>query len=92
MSHMLELSDQVYDEIRGAAEAQGLTPAGWIVSHLPSSNGADGPRPGEKPLTMADRLVGRVGRIGSGNGEPSSDNLAQSLGEYLGAKQRAGRL
>lgn len=47
---------------------------------------------GAKLATMAERLAGRIGRIGSGSGEPSSDNVAKSFAEYLEAKQRAGRL
>lgn len=92
MSHMLELPNHAYDRIREQAEAGGLTPLGWIVSRLPSSCEANGSRASEKPLTMADRLAGRIGRFSSGSGEPSSDTVAQSFAEYLEAKQRAGRL
>jgi hypothetical protein len=92
MSHMLELPDQVYDEMRDKADALGLTPLGWLVSHLPSPNGANGSRTVEKPTTMADRLAGRIGRISSGSGRPNSDGVARSFAESLEEKQREGRL
>lgn len=45
-----------------------------------------------KPVTMAERLAGRIGTLSGSGGQPSSDNVAQSFAEYLEAKQREGRL
>lgn len=92
MSQTLEVPDRDYAEIQDAAEAGGLTPLAWIVSHLPSAPNANASRIVPKPATMAERLAGRVGRISSGTGEPSSDDVAEHFAEYLEEKQRQGRL
>lgn len=92
MSQMLEIPDRVYAEIQEEAEARGLTPIGWIVSHLVPTPNANVSDIVPKPATMAERLAGRIGRISSGTGEPSSDNVAEHFAEYLEEKQRQGRL
>lgn len=92
MSHILEVPDKVYAEMQEAAKARGLTPLDWIVAQLLSSSRANGAPIGTRPATMAERLAGRVGRISSGTGEPSSDTIAQHVAEHLEEKQRQGRL
>lgn len=92
MSQSLEVPERDYGEIQEAAQACGLTPLGWIVSHLPEESSANAPSVVPKPRTMAERLAGRVGRISSGTGEPSSDDVAEHFAEYLEEKQRQGRL
>ena len=93
MSRMLELPDSVYDELREAAAARGLTPAAWISAHLSGDvalkpDGADA----EPPRTLADLFAGRVGQIGSGGQERLSESTGEQFAEHLEAKRRAGHL
>lgn len=92
MSQTIEVPDRDHAEIQEAAEAGGLTPLAWIMSHLPSAPDANASHMVPRPATMAERLAGRVGRISSGTGEPSSDNVAEHFAEYLEEKQPQGRL
>jgi hypothetical protein len=89
MSKMIEFSDSDYAEIHEAASAAGMTPDEWIVARLISArrpyrtpgkdvNSSEG-TPGsdaQVPKTMAERLAGKLGRIGSRTGKPSSDVIA----------------
>ena len=93
MSRMLELPDSVYDALREAAAARGLSPAAWISAHLsrnvePTSDGANA----EPPRTLADLFAGRVGQIGSGGHERLSENAEELFTEHLEAKRRSGHL
>lgn len=93
VGRLLEIPEPVYTAIEQDARARGLTPLTWIIGHLPPSPLVpSAAQNGPKPATMAERLAGRIGRISSGTGEPSSDNVAKSFAEYLEAKQRAGHL
>jgi hypothetical protein len=92
MSKMVEMPDELFARLERAAAGVGETPLGWIDSMLPTdTNGrpafADG-----LPNTMAERLAGRLGRIGSGTGLPAANEASDSFAEYLLAKQRAGHL
>lgn len=89
--HVLEVPDPLYTAIADEAQTRGLTPLGWIVAQLPAREPGSALN-GAKPRTMAERLAGRIGRISSGTGEPSSDNVAKSFAEHLEEKQRAGHL
>ncbi|HEX5869926.1 MAG TPA: hypothetical protein VFY65_05915 [Longimicrobium sp.] len=90
-SHVLEVPEPVYAAIEEEAGARGLTPLSWVVAQLPAPRTSPTPN-GAKPRTMAERLAGRIGRISSGSGEPSSDDVAKSFAEHLEEKQRAGHL
>lgn len=91
MSKTIMMPDALFARLERAAAGVGATPLGWIDSMLPmDTNGrpsADG-----LPRTMAERLAGRLGRIGSGTGLPAADEASDSFAEYLLAKQRAGHL
>lgn len=88
---LIELTDELHARLLQAAAAEGLTPIDWIAARLPSSLPAL--TQSEAPAkTMADVLAGRVGRIGSGTGRPSSVNVSESFAEYLEEKHRNGRL
>jgi hypothetical protein len=92
MSKTIEMPDELYDRLEEAAATEGLTPLEWLDAKLPLAARvrAECDKPG--PRTMAERLAGRLGRIGSVTGQPSSADVSDSFGEYLEAKQRAGRL
>jgi len=92
MSKTIEVPDAIYDDVREDAKAHGLSLVGWIASKLPSGRFGAPVVAAQLPWSMAERLAGRLGRIGSGTGEPSSDSMARSFGEYLEAKQRNGTL
>jgi hypothetical protein len=91
MSKMIEFSDSDYAEIHEAASAAGMTPDEWIVARLiatrspyrapeeDANDSAGTPGPIAAPAqTMAERLAGRLGRIGSGTGKPSSDGVTNA--------------
>jgi hypothetical protein len=42
MSQNVELPEKVWSALQQAAKASGMTPAGWIASHLPTSTRANG--------------------------------------------------
>ena len=90
MSKSIELSDQDYARIQRAADAAGMPVEVFLIKNLPGDNPQAGP--GTAPRTMGERLAGRLGRIGSATGQPSSADAADAFTEYLLAKQRAGRL
>lgn len=93
MSRMLELPDSLYDALREAAAARGLSPAAWISAHL-SEDTVPAPS-GEKiesPQTLADLFAGRVGQIGNGGQERLSESTGEQFAEHLEAKRRANHL
>ena len=85
MSHTLEIPDRLYDALKKAADARGMTPLAWIAAHLPHVHGI-------KPKTLADLFVGRVGRIQSGGQKPLSEDCGTIFTEYLEEKRRGGHL
>ena len=89
MSQIIELPDPVYGALQQAAQAAGVTPQAWIAARLAEGNVEI--EAAKSAQTLADKLVGRVGRIHSGQG-----NLSETCGEkftdYLEAKRREGRL
>jgi hypothetical protein len=92
MSKTIVMPDELFARLERAAAGVGATPLGWIDSMLPmDTNGRPSPADG-LPSTMAERLAGRLGRIGSGTGLPAADQASDSFAEYLLAKQRAGHL
>jgi len=93
MSRMLELPDSVYDALREAAAARGLSPVAWISAHLPrdAAPEPDGAN-AEPPRTLADLFAGRVGQIGSGGQERLSESAGERFAEHLEAKRRSGHL
>ena len=93
MSRMLELPDSVYDALREAAAARGISPATWISAHL-SGDAASEPsgENAQSPQTLADLFAGRVGRIGSGGQERLSESTGDKFAEHLEAKRRANHL
>jgi hypothetical protein len=42
MNLTIELPETVWCALQEAAKSSGVTPAGWIASHLPATNGANG--------------------------------------------------
>lgn len=93
MSRMLELPDSVYDKLREAAAARGLSPAAWISAHLSRDAAPEPSREKEEsPRTLADLFAGRVGQIGSGGQERLSENAGEWFAEHLEAKRRSGHL
>jgi hypothetical protein len=85
VSRKLELPDDVYDALREAAEANGMTPAEWVSSRLPTEK-----KP--TPKSLAERFAGRVGRVSSGGRERLSEDGGRKFADYLEAKGRSGRL
>ena len=92
MSHLLEIPDALYAALKEAAEARGLSPLGWIASHLPHSPqttpGEDSEQEGS-PKTLADLFAGRVGRIQSGGKERLSEDCGAAFTDYLEEKKKA---
>lgn len=92
MSRSIELSDEDYAYLERVAEMERITPAEWVARRIPRWSEPLKCADGTPARTMADVLAGRIGLFSSGNGQPSSDNVRESFGEYLEQKQREGRL
>jgi hypothetical protein len=93
MTRSIELSEEDYARLERAAAQEGITPAEWMVRRIPRWAAEPKPCANGKPAkTMADLFEGRIGRFNSGNGQPGSDDVRESFGEYLEQKQREGRL
>lgn len=92
MSKTIEMTDELFARLESAAAGEGVTPLHWIGSMLPAELDGNPSSADGRPKTMAERLAGRLGRIGSGTGLPAADEAADSFAEYLLAKQREGRL
>lgn len=90
MSKTIGMPEDLFTYLNMAAAAEGLTPRLWVDNKLPGE--AQDPGTGTRPRTMAERLAGRLGRIGSETGHPSAAEASDAFAEYLLAKQRAGRL
>lgn len=91
MSHMLEIPDALYTALKGAAEAHGLSPLGWIASHLSSSSQtipSEELKQEQSPKTLADLFAGRVGRIRSGGKERLSEECREAFTDYLEEKKK----
>lgn len=81
MGRKLELPDDVYDALRDAAEANGMTPAEWVSSRLPTEK-----KPA--PKSLAERFDSRVGRISSGGRERLSEDGGRKFADHIEAKGR----
>ena len=94
MSHLLEISDELYAALQAAADAGGTTPLGWIAAHLPHVPETAGTHdePAGAPKTLAELFVGRVGRIRSGGTEHLSEACGEKFTDYVEAQRRAGCL
>ena len=94
MSHLLEISDELYAALQAAADARGTTPLGWIAAHLPHTPETAGThdKPVGAPKTLAGLFAGRVGRIRSGGTERLSEACGEKFTDYVEAKRRAGCL
>ena len=94
MSHLLEISDELYAALQAAADAHGTTPLGWIAAHLPPARETAGAHneAARAPQTLAELFAGRVGRIGSGGTERLSEACGEKFTDYVEAKRRAGCL
>ena len=82
MSHRLEIPDALYTALEEAADARGLSPLGWIASHLSSSSQttpSEDSEQAQSPKTLADLFAGRVGRIQSGGKERLSEERGSSI-------------
>ena len=90
MSKTIKVPEDLFAHLDRAAAAEGLTPRVWVDDKVPDE--LLKPGTGARPRTMAERLAGRLGRIGSETGCPSAAQASDSFAEYLLAKQRAGRL
>lgn len=92
MSHLLEIPDALYTALKEAADARGLSPLGWIASHLsspPQTTPGEDPDQAQSPKTLADLFTGRVGRIQSGGKERLSEECGATFADYLEEKKRA---
>lgn len=89
MSRIIELPEPVYQALRDAAEASGVSPAAWIAARVgaPTEHETERMAP-----TLAESFAGRVGQIASGGREPLSEGAGQAFADYLEAKRRAGHL
>ena len=89
MSRIIELPEPVYEALRDAAEASGVSPAAWIAARVgaPTEHGTE-----RMARTLAELFVGRVGQIASGGREPLSEGAGQAFADHLEAKRRAGHL
>lgn len=85
MSKSIEIPENLFTHLDRASAAEGLTPRVWLEDKLP----AEAVPP---TRSMAERLAGRLGRIGSETGHPSAAEASDAFAEYLLAKQREGRL
>ena len=92
MSHILEIPDTLYDALKEAADASGLTPLAWIAAHLPQSPTTKGAERNSSTRTLADLFAGRVGRIRSGGKERLSEGCGEKFTDYLEDKRRAEHL
>jgi hypothetical protein len=92
MSKMIEVPDPLYDEVREDAEVHGLSLVGWIASKLPQRSPASSHADPDAPRSMAERLAGRLGRVGSGGGERVAQEHSRIFGDILEEKRRAGHL
>ena len=92
MSHRLEIPDALYDALKEAADASGLTPLGWIAAHLPQASTTKGAERDSSLRTLADLFAGRVGRIQSGGKERLSERCEEKFTDYLEDKRRAEHL
>ena len=89
----IELPDPVYGALQQAAQAAGVTPVAWIAARLAEgkTTGQADNSAGKPAKTLAEKLVGRVGRINSGETD-LSENCGEKFTDYLEAKKREGRL
>jgi len=92
MSRILEIPDPLYNALKKAADAIGLTPVDWIATHLPQAPKASGTEQADDPRTLADLFSGRVGRIRSDGKERLSEECGRKLTDHLEEKRRAGHL
>ncbi len=92
MSHILEIPDALYDALKEAAEASGITPLDWIAAHLPQAPTTQSTEPASNPRTLADLFAGRVGRIQSGGKERLSEGCGEKFTDHLASKRRAKHL
>ncbi|MGI9181568.1 MAG: hypothetical protein ACR2H9_13825 [Longimicrobiaceae bacterium] len=94
MNRTVELPEHVYAALREAAEASGMTPAGWIAAHLPDRSvlAEDGAQVQGFARTLADEFAGRTGVIGSGGQERLSEHTGERFADHLEDKRRAGHL
>lgn len=87
MTRKLGLPDDVYDALREAVEADGMTPAAWISARLPEER----VRMRSRPDTFAERFAGCVGRIASGGRERLSEGGGEKFADHLEAKRGIAR-
>ena len=92
MSHRLEIPDALYDALKEAADASGLSPLDWIAAHLPQASTTKRAERASNPKTLADLFAGRVGRIQSGSKERLSERCGEKFTDYLEDKRNAEHL
>jgi hypothetical protein len=93
MSQTLEIPDGVFDALKKAAEAGGITPVGWIEARLAEGRTqAIGMQAAAPARTLADRFAGRYGFVDSGGSERLSEREGDDFAAHLEEKRRQGCL
>jgi hypothetical protein len=91
MSQEFQLPDELYSELRQAAETEGTTPVEWVAARLAERKA----RSAEDPVqlgSLADLFVGKIGLFDSRDAAASSEKGASAFTQYLEDKRRAGHL
>lgn len=92
MSRMIEMPDELYEELREVAAADGTTPLGWIAARLRLIRSPKRREDGAARQTLAERLAGRIGVVNGGGDERSAERHSEVFGEMLEEQRKAGRL
>jgi hypothetical protein len=88
MSRLIQLSDDIYDRLEKAAEAENTTPVEWLNRHIPQL--AD--IPDKKPGTLYEQIKDLIGTFDSGGIENMAEDPNDPLFNILLQKKREGRL
>ena len=83
----IDIQDESYERLVEVAARENRTPAEWIIARLPLPA-----RKFSGAKTMYDVMAPYLGRISSGTGQPSSEDVSESFGHYLEEKHRNGHL
>ena len=94
MSRTLELPEPVYEALEKAAQAAGVSPAGWLERLLGFENGTPHPKEeknGTEQLTMYDVLKDVIGKFHFGEAH-FSQNTGEKFADILEQKRKEGHL
>jgi hypothetical protein len=78
MNRILQLPEGIYQALEAAAQAEGVTPADWLASHLPQrtkGNGHGAAQTGESDLDawLEECIVDAPRAVGSNNQQIDAD-------------------